>query len=759
MRRPHSTLGLSLLCGTFLLISLAVSHWSRPTLARVRLEFDPQTAAPPVITWNEVAPILYGNCTACHHPHGNGPFSLLTYSDARRRGPQIVEVTTSHYMPPWLPAHGYGDFAGERRLSDAQITTLAAWVKAGMPEGNPDTAPAQPVYSDGWVGGKPDLILTVERPFSLSASGTDVFHNFILPFPLKGTRYVRAMEIRPSAPEVVHHANVLLDRTASLRRLHAADWQAGLEGMELNIDAGNSFDPDGHFLFWKSDSPLLEEPPEMPWELDAGNDLVLNMHLKPSGKTVLISAQIGLYFTPNPPAKRPMLLQLEHDRALDIPPGDAHFVVEDHLTLPVAVSVLGVYPHAHYLGKDLEAWAILPDGKKHWMIWIREWDIDRQAVYHFKSPVPLPKGSMVFMRYTYDNTAANPHNPHLPPVRVKAGNRSEDEMGHLWLQVLPVASADTKIDPRLPLEEAWMRRLLEKQPHDALAAYNLAAALEGEGRFQDAAAAYQAQLVVQPGDARLLNGLGGALESEGEWQSARKTYEQAVAASPDNCDARFNLARLELKHALATDAEAQFRTMLDRCPADAAVYDGLAASLAAQGKTDKAQAEFEQALQLDAQDFTANYSLGALHLEAGQTDTAIVELGRAVEANGHDADAREHLAMAYAQSGRSADAVAQLRTAVELAPDDADLRALLSQELATTGQLSEAIKQEQQSLKLRPDDPDQWNNLGVFEERSGNALAAEAAFRHALALRPGDQRAQANLARLQGKSAPAVSPQ
>ena len=136
-----------------------------------------------------------------------------------------------------------------------------------------------------------------------------------------------------------------------------------------------------------------------------------------------------------------------------MPPDDAHFIVEDRLTLPVAVSVLVSSACAH-LGKDLEASAILPDGKKHWIIWIREWDIDRQAVYHFKSPVPLPKGSMVFMRYTYDNTAANPHNPHLPPVRVKAGNRSEDEMGHLWLQVLPVASADTKIDPRLPLEEA-----------------------------------------------------------------------------------------------------------------------------------------------------------------------------------------------------------------------------------------------------------------------------------------------------------------
>ena len=551
------------------------------------------------------------------------------------------------------------------------------------------------------------------------------------------------MEIRPGAPQVVHHANVVIDRTGSLRRQRPDDWQSGIAGMELNLDAGNRFDPDGHFLFWKPDTPALIEPEGMPWRFDPGNDLILNMHLKPSGKPETLDAQVGLYFTPDPPAKQPMLLALERDDALDIPAGDANFVVEDSLTLPVDVEVLGVYPHAHYLGHDMQGWATLPDGQKKWLVWIRSWDIDRQAVYRLKEPLVLPKGTVLHMHYTYDNSSANMHNPHSPPVRVHAGNRSEDEMAHLWLQVLPVASADTKIDPRLPLEEAWMRRLLEKQPHDALAAYNLAAALEGEGRFQDAAAAYQAQLVVQPGDARLLNGLGGALESEGEWQSARKTYEQAVAASPDNCDARFNLARLELKHALATDAEAQFRTMLDRCPADAAVYDGLAASLAAQGKTDKAQAEFEQALQLDAQDFTANYSLGALHLEAGQTDTAIVELGRAVEANGHDADAREHLAMAYAQSGRSADAVAQLRTAVELAPDDADLRALLSQELATTGQLSEAIKQEQQSLKLRPDDPDQWNNLGVFEERSGNALAAEAAFRHALALRPGDQRAQA----------------
>ena len=758
MRERHWIPLLPLFCGAFLLTLLAVTPWSRSTVAGSRPKANPQNTAKPGVTWGEIAPIVYANCATCHHPHGNGPFSLLTYADARRWGPQIAQVTASRYMPPWLPEHGYGDFAGERALSAAQIRLLAAWVKAGMPEGDPATAPTQPVYNDGWVGGTPDLILTTERPFALPASGSDVFHNFILPFSLKGTHYVRAMEIRPSAPEVVHHANVLIDRTASLRRHHPETWQQGVDGMELTIDAGNSFDPDGHFLFWKADSPVIGEAPGMPWELDMDNDLVLNMHLKPTGRPMLVSAHIGLYFTPNPPVKQPMLLQLEHDSALDIPAGDAKFTIEDHLTLPVAVSVLGIYTHAHYLGKDMQAWAILPDGKRRWLIWIRNWDINRQAVYHFREPVPLPKGSTVFMRYTYDNSDRNVHNPRLPPVRVKAGNRSEDEMGHLWLQVLPVLSADSKTDPRLLLEEAWMRRLLEKKPDDALARYNLASSLEGEGRFREAAAIFETQLAVQPGDARFLNGLGGAQEGTGEWQTARRTYEQVVATAPDDCDARFNLARLELKHALAADAETQFRTMLSRCPADAATHSGLAAALSAQGQAGAAQAEFEQALQIDPGDFTANYSLGVLHLEAGQTDRAITELGRAVESNGHDVDAREHLALAYAQSNRPAEAVFQLRAGVELAPDDADLRAVLSQELAVIGELSEAIKQEKQSLKLRPDDADQWNNLGVFEERSGDLVPAEADFRHALALRPGDPEAQRNLDKLQRRSAQNPSP-
>ncbi len=240
--------------------------------------------------------------------------------------------------------------------------------------------------------------------------------------------------------------------------------------MDINVDSGDSFDPDSHFLFWKPDSTALVEAPGTPWRLDPGNDLVLNLHLKPSGKPETTRVRMGLYFTPTPAAQQPMLLQLEHDSALDIPPGDASFPVEDSLTLPVPVDVLGVYPHAHYLAKRMEAWAALPNGARRDFILIPDWDIDRQSVYRLAQPLSLPAGAVPHMRYIYDNSANNIHNPHTPPIRVRAGNRSEDEMAHLWVQVLPLPGKGmSETQAQEQLERAWMTARLEKSPADTLA--------------------------------------------------------------------------------------------------------------------------------------------------------------------------------------------------------------------------------------------------------------------------------------------------
>jgi len=708
-------------------------------------------------TWShDVAPVLYKNCTTCHHPGGAGPFSLLTYADAKRWAPQILNVTQSRFMPPWLPEPGYGDFADVRRLSDSDQALIKRWINGGMAPGDLKAAPPQPTYDSTWAMGKPDLILRVPQPFTLPPSGTDVFRNLIMPYPLKETHYVRAMEIKPSPASVVHHANVLVDRTGSLRRTHPADWQTGVPGMELYVDAGNRFDPDSHFLFWKPDTPALIEPEGMPWRIDPGNDLILNIHLKPSGKPETLDAQVGLYFSPDPPAKQPMLLALERDDQLNIPPGDANFVVEDSLTLPVDVEVLGAYPHAHYIGHDMQGWAILPNGEKKWLVWIKNWDIDRQSVYRYREPLLLPAGTVLHMKYTYDNSAANPHNPHIPPVRVQAGNRSEDEMAHLWLQVLPVNTPPNAPDPRLLLEEAWMRQRLAKMPSDQVDLYNLASALAGQNKFAEAIQVYYQELKLAPKDVRTLTAMGAALEGAGQFDKARTRYNNAISlAGPSDsagCDARFDLARMGIRRSDYAEAEKEFRALLAACPEDAETRSGLGAALLGAGRIDDAAKEFQRALALDATDFTALYNLGAMAADAGDANQAVRQLEAALRTWPASPDAHEKLAAAYAQQGKLSEALAQLRTAASIAPDDAKIHSSLSQALDAAGQSEEAFAEQKRALQLDPQDADGWNNLGAMLARGRQIDAARNAFEHALQIQPNHAQAKANLARLASRN-------
>ena len=173
----------------------------------------------------------------------------------------------------------------------------------------------------------------------------------------------------------------------------------------------------------------------------------LNMHLRPSGKPEEVRPSIGLYFTDKAPTRFPMLLQLEHDGALDIPPGETSFTVTDQLELPVDVTLLAVYPHAHYLGREVQGTARLPDGTTRWLVHITDWDLNWQAVYHLQEPMFLPKETVVWMEWTYDNSSANVRNPHSPPERVRNGDRASDEMGRLWLRVLPSRQEDGLLLP------------------------------------------------------------------------------------------------------------------------------------------------------------------------------------------------------------------------------------------------------------------------------------------------------------------------
>lgn len=563
----------------------------------------PANAASDVTFNKDIAPLIFQNCAACHHTGGSAPFSLLDYKDVKKHARQIAAVTKSRYMPPWLPESGYGAFAGERKLSDEQIRLIAQWVEQGSVEGASSDLPAAPKFNESWQLGQPDMVLKIPQPFILSATGADVFRNFVIPVPIAGTRYVKAIEILPGNKKIVHHANILIDRTQSARRLDEQDPGVGFGGMDLSI-VSDFFDPDSHFLFWKPGTTPYIEPADMAWRLDKGTDLVLNMHLQPSGKPETIQPLIGLYFTDQPPARFPMLLQLEHDNALDIPPGKKDFVITDEFELPLDVEVLGIYPHAHYLGRDMQALATLPDGTKKWLIRIKDWDLNWQAVFRYQEPFFLPKGSVISMRYTYDNSADNVRNPNHPPKRVVSGNQSTDEMGHLWVQVLPRERSGLIV-----LQEALMRARLRKYPSDFTAHFNLGSVLQTEGKLDEAIGHYRKALESRPDDAVALNSLGSALQSAGRPDEAIAYYDHALRLDPGYVNARYNMSNSLLLLGRSEEAIGQLRKVIEAQPDDADAHNSLGSAFAMRGELTLAAEQFERALRINPQHADARENL------------------------------------------------------------------------------------------------------------------------------------------------------
>lgn len=631
---------------------------------------DAKVSRPPrALTFNkDIAPTIFENCAACHHPGGSGPFSLLSYQDVKKRARQIATVTASRYMPPWLPEPGQGEFVGQRRLSDDQIRMIQQWVEEGTAEGVPSDLPPRPKFDEGWQLGKPDLVIKMPRPYSLRADGTDVFRNFVIPIPVPATRYIKAVEILPGNKKIVHHANILIDRMQSSRRLDALDPEAGFAGMDVQIES-ERFDPDSHFLFWKPGTVPFTETEDMAWRLEKGTDLILNTHLQPSGKPEVIQPVLGLYFSDKPPTRYPMLLQLERDGAIDIPAGKKDFVITDEYELPLEMEVLGVYPHAHYLGKDLQGFATLPDGTKKWLIHIKDWDLNWQAVYRYAEPIVFPKGTILSMRYTYDNSAENVRNPNHPPRRVVAGNKSSDEMAHLWIQVLPRKRDDLKV-----LQESLMRHRLRKYPEDFLAHTNLGAVLQAMGKLDEAISHYRQALRIRPGDVTAHNNLGGALQSIGKLEEAVSHYRQGLRIRPDYLNAHYNLGNLLLSRGKVADAVSHFRQVLRIKPDDAGAYNGLGNALAVQGDLAQAAAHFERALRIDPEHADAHYNLGSVFARQGKLVEAVAHFERALRTNPEHADAHNDLGSAFAIQGNLVQAAAHFEHALRINPEHAEAR-------------------------------------------------------------------------------------
>jgi hypothetical protein len=294
-------------------------------------------------------------------------------------------------------------------------------VEQGAPEGAAADAPPIPQREEGWELGKPDLVIQMSEPYPLPADGPDVYRNFVIPIPTMRQRFVKGVELRPGNPRVVHHAFLRIDATDDSKRRDEQEPGLGFGGLHTPANAQS---PSGHFLSWQPGKRHLFVPPGLAWSLETNCDLVLQTHLRPSGKPEMLQSSVAFYFTDEAPTNTPFKIGLR-SFGIDIPAGDASHAVRETYVLAADVEALGILPHAHYLGKAFEALATMPDGAQRRLLHIPQWNFDWQGDYRFDQPVFLPRGTTVSMIWHYDNSTNNVRNPHHPPRRVRYGLQSD----------------------------------------------------------------------------------------------------------------------------------------------------------------------------------------------------------------------------------------------------------------------------------------------------------------------------------------------
>ena len=591
--------------------------------------------SPPTFT-ADIAPIVYAQCADCHRPGGSGPFNLLTYADVKRRASAIVAATQRRYMPPWKPDPGAGDFEGVRRLTDSQIELFQRWVDTGAIEGDPSALPSLPKWSSSWTLGEPDVVLSLERPYTLRASGEDVYRHFVLPVPLSRTRYVKAWELRVNNTRVVHHATMEFDRTGVSRALDLKDPEPGYEG----LIAHSVTRVDGFFLDWAPGHTPYVAPEGMAFPIEQGSDVVLMLHLRPSGKPETIQVSVGLYFSDTPPVRVPAMLRLTRQDFV-IPAGERQRVVSSSYTLPVDVDVFTVQPHAHYLARSVEGIATLPDGSTRTLISISHWDFNWQDVYRYKSPIALPAGTTVTMKWVYDNSVDNPVNPTQPPRLVTFGQRTSDEMSELWFQIYPRRGGDRD-------------RLVK----------SLAASIQDQNL-----AGYEAMIAANPDDVSLRNDVAELYGQSGRLDDAARHFAEVVRLQPGSASAAYNLGTVRLRQSNLEEARRWFEkaVMIDASYANA--YRSLGVIAQQTGHLDDAFGYYRKAIALAPQDAMSHHNLAVFLQSTGRLDDAIAEYREAIRLNAAIPDAHYGLALIFKQQGRLGEAIAEYREALRLRPD------------------------------------------------------------------------------------------
>ena len=391
------------------------------------------------VTYSEhVARIFQDNCQSCHRAGEVAPFGLTSFKKARAYSKEIREHVLARNMPPWKPAHGFGEFQDDTSLSDDEISLLVKWIDQGTAQGDPTVAPPAPQFAEGWEHGEPDMVVSMSEDYSVGPEGEDDYRHFIIrkeDLNLSEDRYVSAVDVQPGNRSVVHHVLVYVDRTGKARELDAQD-----PGYGYTRAGGTGFKIDNGLGGWAPGARVSFQPHGFGKRLAQDGDIVLQVHYYRTGRTEMDRTKVGLYFSK---VQRPKAVEtrLAINPLFSIPPGERDFPVSASYQLEQDFYLTSVAPHMHQMGTRIKLDAQLPGSNQHGaseipLIYIKDWDFAWQGTYRFKQPVFLPKGTVIKLSCLFDNLTDHP---------VTWGEKTSDEMAIGFLSVIKAEDWDGKI--------------------------------------------------------------------------------------------------------------------------------------------------------------------------------------------------------------------------------------------------------------------------------------------------------------------------
>lgn len=395
--------------------------------------------------YRNVLPILQQHCQACHRAGEIAPMPLVTYAQTRRFAKQVKFNVTHRVMPPWFADPCCGHFSNDPSLTAKEIATLAAWVDAGAPAGNPRDAPPPRHWASGWIIPRPDEVVKMPTPVSIPASGDVEYTYEIVPTHFTKDEWAQMSEIRPSSRANVHHAVVYVRPPNSKWLEHApigVPFTASTLKNPLDQRGAKWTDSEVLLVYAPGSSPD-NWPAGMAKFIPAGSDLVFQMHYITKGRATTDQTSIGLVFAKQPPTKRVLTLQLTNDWFI-IPPNDPDYRAEVHGTIPNDCLLLSFFPHMHLRGKKFEYNIIHPNGTPGGAVQTLlrvNYNFYWQLSYRLAKPLFLKAGTELQAVAWFDNSKGNPHNPD-PDVAVRWGDQTYDEMMVGFFDVAVPASVD-----------------------------------------------------------------------------------------------------------------------------------------------------------------------------------------------------------------------------------------------------------------------------------------------------------------------------